>query len=193
MLNFPQVIILNGCSSAGKTTLARALQQRLPRQYLNFSLDSVLNGLPPSDLAALQLGEPIQRRGHDFAQLVRAYHYAIPGLLQAGCPLILDNAWCERAEKRELLTELAGYRILLVGLHCDLAELQQRELARGDRPPGMAQWEYSRVHQEISYDIELYTTGISAEMNADKVYSYIQDGCILNAAIDTLENLNMLG
>ncbi|HSC80907.1 MAG TPA: adenylyl-sulfate kinase, partial [Chitinolyticbacter sp.] len=31
----PQVIVLNGCSSAGKSTLARALQQALPEQYLN--------------------------------------------------------------------------------------------------------------------------------------------------------------
>ncbi|WP_373973898.1 AAA family ATPase [Chitinibacter sp. SCUT-21] len=193
MSHLPQVIILNGCSSSGKTSIAKALQEILPQQYLNFSIDSVLYALPLSDLAAMQRGEPIQRRGHDFGQLVRAYHYAIPGLLQAGCHLILDNAWCERGEKRELLTELAGYRVLLVGVHCELDELAAREQARGDRAIGMAAWEFERVHQEISYDLQISTMGISPEENAQLIYKYIQDGCILNGAIETLEYLNMLG
>lgn len=193
MLNYPQTIILNGCRGAGKTSLARALQELLPQQYLNFSLDSFLQTLPASDLTLLQTAQPVQRQGHDLAQLVRAYHYALPGLLQAGCCVILDHAWCERIQKRELLTELAGYRCLLVGVHCDLAVLVEREAVRKDCPIGMAAWEYERVHQDMSYDLEITTMGISPEDNANNIYKYIQDGCILNAAIDLLENLNMLG
>lgn len=192
-MSLPQVIILNGCSSAGKTSIARALQELLPQQFLHFSLDTLLDGLPRSDLAQLQSGAAVQRSGHDFAQLVRAYHYALPGLLQAGCQLIIDNAWCERAEKRELLTELAGYRVLLVGVHCNLAELNRREQLRRNRPAGLAAWELTRVHQEISYDLEINTEGISPEDNAKLIYKHIQDRCILNGAIDTLAHLNMLG
>ncbi|QLG89194.1 AAA family ATPase [Chitinibacter bivalviorum] len=192
-MELPQIIILNGCSSSGKTSLAKALQEKLPQQYLNFSIDAVLYALPGSDLAAMQRGEPIQRRGHDFGQLVRAYHYALPGLLQAGCHLILDNAWCERAEKRELLTELAGYRIALIGVHCDLDELNRREQARGDRAIGMAAWEFERVHQELTYDFEIDTTGISPETIADMVFDEIHRDRIWHGAIDSLEHLNMLG
>lgn len=192
MLNFPQIIILNGCRSAGKTSVARALQELLPQQYLNFSLDSFLQSLPASDLALLKAGQPVPRQGHDWAQLVRAYHYALPGLLQAGCCVILDHAWCDRAQKRELLTELAGYRSLLIGVHCDLAILIEREAAGTDQLKGQLAWQYERVHQDISYDLEITTVGISPELIASNIYKYIQDGCILNGAIDSLENLNML-
>ncbi|WP_410499796.1 chloramphenicol phosphotransferase CPT family protein [Chitinibacter sp. S2-10] len=192
MSNLPQVIVLNGCSSSGKTSIARALQEQLPQQFLNFSIDAILDALPASDLQAVQTGLAVQRRGHDFAQLVRAYHYALPGLLQAGCLLIIDNAWCERDEKRELLTELAGYRVLLVGVFCDQDELERREMARGNRPQGQAAWELERVHQEMSYDLQVNTMGISPEDNAGLICRYIHDGRILNGAIDTLEHLNML-
>ncbi|WP_047394320.1 chloramphenicol phosphotransferase CPT family protein [Chitinibacter sp. ZOR0017] len=190
-MNYPQVIVLNGCSSSGKTALARALQELLPVQYLNFSIDSLLDGLPKSDLAALQSGLVITRSGYDFAQLVRAYHYALPGLLQAGCRLLLDNAWCDSDEKAELLTELAGYPVLLVGVDCALDELVRRETARGDRAVGQAAWEYPRVHQQMHYDLTIDTTGISPQAAAEIILQAIQAGGMWHGAINTLENLNL--
>src|SRR6476469_9319477 len=39
MIEYGQIIYLNGTSSAGKTTLARALQDQLPAPYLYVSLE----------------------------------------------------------------------------------------------------------------------------------------------------------
>jgi chloramphenicol 3-O phosphotransferase len=41
-----QIIFLNGASSAGETTIAHALQARLPTPYLHISIDNLLQMLP---------------------------------------------------------------------------------------------------------------------------------------------------
>ena len=43
-----QVIVLNGGSSSGKSRLARSLQQVLPEPWLTFSIDSLIEAMPPS-------------------------------------------------------------------------------------------------------------------------------------------------
>jgi chloramphenicol 3-O phosphotransferase len=41
------IVLLNGTSSAGKTTTARALQRIMARPYLHTGIDHFLSGLPP--------------------------------------------------------------------------------------------------------------------------------------------------
>jgi chloramphenicol 3-O phosphotransferase len=36
------IVVLNGTSSSGKTSIARAFQEAAPSLFLNFSIDSVL-------------------------------------------------------------------------------------------------------------------------------------------------------
>ena len=42
-----QVILLNGASSSGKTSLARAIQRQLPTPWLTFGVDSLIAAMPP--------------------------------------------------------------------------------------------------------------------------------------------------
>ncbi|GHD64529.1 chloramphenicol phosphotransferase CPT family protein [Jeongeupia chitinilytica] len=187
----PQVIVLNGCSSAGKSSLARALQERLPEQYLYFGIDHVLSSLPQSDWLRMCRGEPITRSGYDWATLVRGYHYCLPGLLQAGNRLIIDNGWCERDEKRELLTELAGYAAVLVAVRCDPAIAAVREAARGDRASGLAAWEAPRVHADWDYDLDVDTGTDSIADCADALAARLVEARYWRAAADSLERLNL--
>ncbi|MGL4996017.1 MAG: chloramphenicol phosphotransferase CPT family protein [Deefgea sp.] len=186
----PQVIILNGSSSSGKTSIAKVLQELLPQQYLNFSIDSILYALPETDLQLMKQGKTITRAGYDWPSLVRGYHYCLPALLQAGCHLLIDNAWCDRNEKRELLTELAGYSVALIGVQCDIEISQAREQARGDRAIGLVAWQAPIVHQDMTYDIEIDTTSIEPQALANKLYSDIHEQSIWHGAIETLAHLN---
>ena len=43
-----QVIVLNGSSSSGKTTIARCLKAILPTAWISLSIDDLLRALPPS-------------------------------------------------------------------------------------------------------------------------------------------------
>ncbi len=42
----PQVIVLNGGSSSGKSSIARALQEILPGLWLTFGVDTFIDALP---------------------------------------------------------------------------------------------------------------------------------------------------
>lgn len=192
-MTLPQVIVLNGTSSSGKTSIARVLQELLPEQYLNFSIDSVLYTLPAADLIHMQKGDVITRNGYDWQALVRGYHYCLPGLLQAGLKLVVDNAWCDVSEKLELLTELAGYQVALVGVRCELDEVIRREKQRADRAAGLAAWEFNRVHQYMDYDLTLDSAVASPEDCAAQLIQQL-NGAERNwsGARTTLDALSML-
>lgn len=56
-----QVIVLNGGSSAGKSSLARALQVQVPRPWLVFGTDVLGDALPASGLAAFERALVLER------------------------------------------------------------------------------------------------------------------------------------
>src|SRR5689334_10794879 len=125
------VIVLNGASSSGKTTVARAFQEAAPRVFLNFSIDSILYALPESAVERI-------RRGADIAdlhlpELVRAFYACVRQLLQRGHDLVIDHAVTARYHVEALLEAVEGHDVLLVGINCPATVLRERELQRGDR------------------------------------------------------------
>ncbi|MDD1783604.1 chloramphenicol phosphotransferase CPT family protein [Enterovibrio sp. ZSDZ35] len=157
---YPDVILLNGTGSSGKTSLAKELQELLPTQYLNFSIDSVLYALPPSDLQHMMKGEPITRDGYDYGQLTEGYHQSVKALLTSGCRVIIDNAWINEDEINALENVLTGFHVVRVKVECRLEVCVARELARGDRAIGLAEWEFPQVHKYMKYDLEVDTSDI---------------------------------
>ena len=143
----PQLILLNGTGSSGKTSIAKQLQEDLAYQYLNFSIDSILYALPKTDLQNMMTGKAINRQGYDYEQLVQGYHRCLPGLLESGCRLIIDNAWIDKKQVKQLFSLLEGYHCCLIAVDCDLAVAKVREIKRGDRAIGLAEYEYPLVHQ----------------------------------------------
>ncbi|KPC52155.1 Chloramphenicol phosphotransferase-like protein [Amantichitinum ursilacus] len=104
--------------------------------------------------------------------------------------LIIDNAWCETDETRELLTELAGYQCILIGLDCPLDVLQQREGLRADRAPGLAAWEFERVHTLMHYDLRFVSGVLSARQMAETIVQALAaDNMVGGGAATTLEAL----
>jgi len=74
---------------------------------------------------------------------------------------ILDTPGWDAALRRLL----APHDVFFVALHCPLTELQRREVARGDRPPGSARRDFETIHAGRRYDLELQSgTGIDANV-----------------------------
>ncbi|MGF1754606.1 chloramphenicol phosphotransferase CPT family protein [Vibrio makurazakiensis] len=171
---YPDVILLNGTGSSGKTSLAKELQELLPTQYLNFSIDSVLYALPPSDLNKMMKGQPIDRDGYNYEQLVQGYHHSIKGILESGCRVIMDNAWVNKDEIEALNRILSNFDVVRVKVQCCLDVCEAREKARGDRAIGLARWEYPLVHQHMNYDITIDTTDITPAKGAEQVFTKLE-------------------
>jgi chloramphenicol 3-O phosphotransferase len=157
------VIIVNGASSAGKTTLVRAFQQCAPVPFVRFSFDLFLdsNALP-MDFIRTNRDVWVQMRPHVFAGI----HQCIHALASTGNHVICDHIIENDQWRTDLVSRLQGLDVYLVALHCSLPELMRREQARGNRNPGEAANDLAVVHHNMVYDLELNSEHNTVEDNA---------------------------
>jgi chloramphenicol 3-O phosphotransferase len=158
------IVVLNGTSSSGKTSIARAFQELAPRVFLNFSIDSILYALPPSLVAQLERGEAAAPR-----ELIPAFYACVRELAALGHDLVIDHAITSRAEADMLATAVQSHRALLVAIDCPVDVLIEREQARGNRRLGMAEAQSTRVHQWLEYDLRIDSSQMSVEEAARKI------------------------
>jgi chloramphenicol 3-O phosphotransferase len=161
------VVVLNGASSSGKTTLARAFQERAPRVFLNFSIDSILSALPPGAIGRIVSGADISDLR--YPELVRAFYACVRQLLQLGHDLVIDHAMTAQYHVELLLEATESHDVLLVGLDCPPAIVAMREQERGDRRAGLAELQRPSIHSRLAYDVFLDTSVVSPEDAAEQV------------------------
>jgi chloramphenicol 3-O phosphotransferase len=158
-----QVIVLNGGSSSGKSTISRCLQEILPDSWLAFGVDTLVEAMP----AAMQAAEAgIEFApdgavivGPEFRRLEAAWITGLAAVARGGARLILDEVFLGGAAgQRRLQEALDGLRVLWVGVRCEGAVAAGREAARGDRITGMARSQADVVHRGVVYDLEVDTT-----------------------------------
>lgn len=184
-----QLILLNGTSSAGKSTLAKQLQAILPQPYLHTGLDHFLTAAPWSRLMVYAdstvqtdaegwflpfrdgtlIGAP--RLGAVAYQLLDGMYAAFATLATAGINLIVDDVIYDPQVLQAAVSRLADLPVLFVGLHCPVEEAKRRELARGDRAPGGAAIFHDLVHRHGLYDLELDTAQCTPAACAERIKS----------------------
>lgn len=159
-----RIIVLNGTSSAGRSSVARAMQAFAPDVFLNFSIDSVLYALPEHILAKIMRGEPAPEI--DYRSLVTGYYGCIRELAEAGNSLISDNAATTRWQTALLLDAVKEHDVTLVKVHCSVETAEAREAQRGDRRPGLARSQFENVHRWLDYDVAVDTELATPDANA---------------------------
>ena len=147
------VVLLNGTSSSGKTSLAQALQADPASQYLHVQLNAFRDMEPlgyfgPAHAAA----GPLR-----VAALCRAMHAAVAEFAAHGQDVIFDHVLSADAWQY-LFEDFQGQRLFLVAVHCPVEELVRRGRARGDREIGLAQSQAGRIHEGRTYDFSVDTS-----------------------------------
>jgi chloramphenicol 3-O phosphotransferase len=153
-----RIILLHGASSSGKSTLATELQAALDTPFLHVSSDHlVAAGLLP---ARREDDGPFAWWGAMRPRFFDGFHRCIPAFASAGNDLIVEHIIEFSSWRRQLTELLVGYDTFLVGVHCDVDELDRREQGRGDRRrgEGRAHVEMDRIHEFGPYDFEVDTT-----------------------------------
>ncbi|TDP61461.1 chloramphenicol phosphotransferase CPT family protein [Roseateles toxinivorans] len=149
-----KVIVLNGTSSAGKTSLALELQRVAPElQPIHVQLDA-FRAMEPAGYWSIEYKEQGLLR---LEALCRAINSAVAQFARFGQNVILDHVLTPEA-CRFLLEDLAGHDVLLVKVECSHEQLRLREAGRGDRESGLAESQLESVHTACSYDFEVNTT-----------------------------------
>ena len=174
-----EVIVLNGASSSGKTTLSAALQEVLHESWLVFGVDTLISALPlnlltihddativarPKDHAVREGGITFDAEGEvtvggEYQRLETAWRAALSTIVESGVRLILDEVFLDGARSQDRLREsLMGRRVAWIGVTCDDDVALEREANRGDRVVGMYERQARRVHDGVSYDLVVDTT-----------------------------------
>lgn len=173
------IIVLNGTSSSGKTSIARALQDLFEAPYLDAGLDRFLWMLPRRYLdrplwdEVLGLASEAGPTGH---RLVAGMHQALVSLARTGNNVVADHVLVEPLWLRECAGLLAGLPAYLVGVRCPLEVLEQRERARRDRTLGQAAAQFPLVHAHGIYDLEVDTSVSSVKACARQIKERVECG-----------------
>jgi chloramphenicol 3-O phosphotransferase len=158
-----KIILINGASSAGKSTLARAFQALVDEPFLHFSLDLLMFGgevLPARRDTAGPFSWASMR-----PMLFDGYYRCLAALASAGNNIVVDYIVETQDQLGRLVNLLAPFDVFYVCLHCPLPELERRERKRGDRRSGDARRDHALVNHFGPYDAELDGM-LSADANA---------------------------
>lgn len=171
------LVIVNGASSAGKSSLVREFQQLVDKPFLDIGLDKFIFSLPKHYLSSNWteiLGEG-DRAGPAGDLLASGMHSAWAALCMSGNNVIADHVLVEESWVRECANLFVGFETFLVGLRCPIAVLEARERDRADRTLGQAKKQYLRVHANLTYDLELDSAQLSAAQCAVKVWDCVSN------------------
>jgi chloramphenicol 3-O phosphotransferase len=159
------ILLLNGASSSGKSTLARMLQARMPTPFWHISIDHLRDSgvLPTARIRSKEFDWRALRE-----PFFIGFERSLVAYAEAGNDLIVEHIMESEAWLMRLATTLSGLDVFVIGVHCPLEELERREIARGDRPVGDARRDFHRIHSYCSYDVEVDGTA-DAAANADAV------------------------
>lgn len=157
----PDVIVLNGGSSSGKSTLAAVLVDLLPGTWLRLNVDTLIEALPPGfdQVEGGLVLHPDGRveTGPEWRRVEQAWMRGIAGIARDVPVVVEDGFLSGPAAQERWRRALAGLRVLWVGVHCDPEVALVRERARADRVVGMAAAQATLVHEGIDYDLEVDT------------------------------------
>lgn len=149
--------MLNGASSSGKTSIGHALLPLLVDPWFLVPVD-VISAMRSTDhsrlLSDLEIAEVLKRTR-------RGYHRVVAALASTGNNVIMDYPLSEPWRLADLLKVLEGFDVTLVEIRCSPDELNRRELAREDRPIGLARSQ-TTVFAHGESDIVVDTTNTDA-------------------------------
>ena len=185
------VIILNGPSSVGKSSIIKAFQAKQDTPWLGTGIDQLYVGvIPPvwlddkqehSSIMSIKKTEdeegPIVTAvfGPDGQKVIKGMHRAIAAYANVGNNLIVDYIKYEDDWLVDFKKALKGIKVIWVGVKASLDSIIERERKRGTSPIGHARSHYYSVHDGIDYDLILNTDLLTPEKAADEIIKFINN------------------
>jgi chloramphenicol 3-O phosphotransferase len=191
------VVILNGSSSAGKSSVAVALQALWSRRgecWVIFGWDDFVPRLPArwrgvpgaiGDRSAEGVsyrvvsgtGAPLHAvlvPGRVGRQMLRAYHRAVAAIALGGVNVLVEEVMISSEEWLDWADALRGLDVTWIGVRCDAEIAAARETARGDRYPGLARGTSELVHAHAEYAFEIDASVVPVKAVVVSVDAWLQ-------------------
>ncbi len=151
-----KIIILNGPSSSGKSTLADTLQKNIKdknnEEYGIVSID---------DFLKMSTAEIIYEE--DVFEISSKLCDNAVEILGSRQGVIIDHVITSERIFNQLIETLRLYDIYLIHVTCPLLELERREKERKNRCLGSAEASYQYLFPKDNYDLKVDTFKLSVE------------------------------
>ena len=170
-----KIIWLNGTSCAGKSTLAKTLQDRLPTPFYLLSIDNFFLIGPEKFIKS----DPNQT----VSTALTGFHHTIKTFSDIGIDIIVDHVFLKDDAMDYTITHLDtmnecitlhhDHDVLFVLVTCPLDELRRRENERGNQRIGNAEESLKKLCPKDTYDIIVDTFNNTKEECADKIINLL--------------------
>lgn len=192
---FGTVIILNGPSASGKSSIQKEFQYlMMPNLWIKLGIDNLFDSPMPvinlENIKFWQSKNPIRWvetiqdteknsvislfTGEQGEKVAYAMNSAIAEYAKNGCNIIVDYIAYKKEWIHDLRQKLKNIKTYWVKINVPLNILEEREVGRGTSPKGHARSHYYTVHWDIDYDLEVFTIQDNAIEIAKKLKAYFK-------------------
>lgn len=164
-MNKGKIIFLNGVTSAGKTSIVEALQDR----------DDAFFYVVANDLFQEMVGEKFLRENYwkYLSEVIIMMYHTAKLYSDMGKNVLIDGILVEREEIKphyqQLLEILKDNPLDIVEVYCPLEICRARNIARGDRYENQSQEQHELMAQGIQYSMRVDTSVLSSVECAEEI------------------------
>ena len=162
-----RLLLLNGPSSAGKSSIAKELQQKLRlcgADPMIVSIDDYMKIAEDEEIWEDDVFEIMPDMCRDIT----------PALLQ-GKWVIVDHVITSARIYEALLDAAAGFDVVKILVSCSLETLLKREKERGHRFAGSAEASLKYLYPKKGYDLRIDSGKTDAASSAERIIDFLQD------------------
>ncbi|MBG6135102.1 chloramphenicol phosphotransferase CPT family protein [Longispora fulva] len=186
-----QIVILNGASRSGKSSIATAIQDRFPGVWMNLGVDRFMGMTPERFQPGMGLRPGGERPDLEplVATLYAGMYEAIAAHSRLGLHVVADTLHHDaysvpRGILRDCARRLYGLPVLFVGVRCPLEVVRQRRRDTwggvgyqqgGSVADPVRLWQEA-VHIPGVYDLEVDTSVLSPQESADLIARRLEEG-----------------
>lgn len=172
------IVLLNGTSSSGKTSISMELKNQKEILFHHLSIDDFFgnyNDFIDNKYPDIEPTREVEDVGQILFDPINSVYYATIKLFsEMGLNVIVDTVIDNDKRFNDFLDLFLDHPILFVGVLCPKEELIRREQIRGDREIGLANSQYDKIYSFDEYDLEVNTEELSPIACADKILSFIK-------------------
>lgn len=158
-----RVIVPNGPSSAGKSTLANAVRSRVGPSMAAVSIDRFFAFMHPDT----------RNNWHLFATLTDALFSTAVAISNGGFDVVVDTVFVRVECVQAMQVALSDRPYRLVAVTCPLDVLEMREHERGNRRIGQPREQQDPVLAGAAYDLRVDTNVMSLDECVDRVVALL--------------------
>lgn len=164
-MNKGKIIFLNGVTSAGKTSIVEALQDR----------DDVFFYVVANDLFQEMVGEKFLREDYwkYLSEVIILMYHTAKLFSDMGKNVLIDGILVEHEEIKphyqQLQEILKDNPLDIVEVYCPLEICRVRNIARGDRYENQSQEQHDLMAENIKYSMRVDTSVLSSVECAEKI------------------------